>query len=95
MARRVAAARAIADLTQDQLARRLTRITGDQWTKTTVGRLEQGRKIIPAGLLFHLGEALGQRPEWFVTIPGSLKELVAREPQGGRRPPVDPPPHHR
>ena len=55
----------------------MTRITGDQWTKTMVGRMEQGRKFIPAGLLYSLAEALGQKPEWFLTNPGYLKLPVA------------------
>ena len=96
VARRVAAARAIAELSQDQLARKMTRITGDQWTKTMVGRMEQGRKFIPAGLLYSLSpRRSGRSRSGSYLIRVIEKSRWRREPPGGHPPPIDPPPDHR
>ena len=88
IAGRVAAARRMADISQDQLARRITRRTGEEWTGQQVANMETGRKQIVAGMLVVLGEALDVDPGWFLSgpprapgrvldIPGSLKVAVA------------------
>jgi transcriptional regulator with XRE-family HTH domain len=85
--RRIAAARKLAEMTQGQLARRLSELTEDRWSREMVANLETGRRVIPAELLAWLGVALDVDPGWFFTDPrrpgsvrtnpGSLKQLVA------------------
>lgn len=63
IARRVAAARKLADMTQGQLARRLTELTDHPWSRDVVASMETARRTIPAELLIDIGEAVGVNPE--------------------------------
>ena len=81
------AARRMADISQEQLARRLSRISGEKWSSQQVANVETGRKQIRAGLLVVFGEALNVAPEWFIIGPPTRPSRLTDIP-GYRKVPV-------
>ena len=88
IARRVVAARKMAEMTQVQLARRLSDTTGHQWSRDVIASLETGRRMIPAEVLVSLGEVLDVAPGWFLSDPRGFRPTPGSRRTPGQRPPV-------
>lgn len=79
-ARRVAHARDLARMSQEGLAEALTELTGVQWSRRMVQRLEDGSRNMTVDELHAIGEALGRPPRWFVADP---YDVTVRKRTGG------------
>ena len=53
-------------LSREELAKRLSAVTGEPWTAGRVRRLELGAIALSDEVLEYLSEAAGAEPEWFL-----------------------------
>ena len=81
--------RELRGMSREQLAERLTEVTGDDWSSSMITNLETERKTISVSTLKALCEVLDSDPSFFMYGPGSLTDRTAHarpryRKQGGR-----------
>lgn len=69
-ARMIAAARAMQRETQQQLANRLTAISGREWTRDIIAAMENGRRKVEADDIPFLAAAQRVNRDWYFESPG-------------------------
>jgi|GEM_PF-3372223 len=65
--RRIAAARALERISQEELAHRLTELSGEEWTRGNVASIENGRRGMRVTELELFAEAQGQDIAWYLS----------------------------
>lgn len=85
--RMVAAARAISQISQEELAERLAEISGKPWTRANVAALENGRRAMRVEELEWFAKAQGRDIAWYLT-PEPSDELRPYLTQSGHARPL-------
>lgn len=65
--RRIAAARALERISQEELAHRLTQISGEEWTRANIASIENGRRAMRVTELDLFAQAQGQDIAWYLS----------------------------